>query len=193
MLRSLLAILGCVACCLLAGRPASAADPVVKFYPQTYTPETTRGDTPIPLHQFTRLARAWEALHPGVRIEFLKNPVGEYRTWMRTQLQGHVAPDIMWAHAVWTNEDTKYGWFVDFDPYLAQPNPYVEPGMRGSVRWGTPSSGARPLPAGRRTAISTRCPSTSSKPPSTTTKTCSIASERSRRTPGRSSSTSRDG
>jgi ABC-type sugar transport system permease subunit/ABC-type glycerol-3-phosphate transport system substrate-binding protein len=135
MIGRLLAILCCVACFLLAGRPAGA-ETVIKFYAQAYTPEIVTGDNPIPLHEFTRLAREWEKLHPGVRIEFLKNPVGEYRTWMRTQLQGHVAPDIMWAHAVWTNEDTKYGWFADFDPYLAQPNPYVKAGERGSVRWG---------------------------------------------------------
>src|SRR5690349_21285262 len=100
--------------CLVLGSAALArparAETVIKFYAQAYTPEITTGDNPIPLHEFTKLARAWEQLHPDTRIEFIKNPVGEYRTWMRTQLQGHMAPDIMWAHTDWTNEDAKYGW-----------------------------------------------------------------------------------
>ena len=115
--------------CLLAS-PAGA-ETVLTVYAQQYTPETKTGDNPHRLHEFTRLARAFEALHPGVRVRFLKNPVGEYRTWMRTQLQGGMAPDIIWAHADWTNEDARYGWFKNLDPYLEQPNPYVPPDWRG--------------------------------------------------------------
>ena len=114
----------CVALAVLwlaaAGR--ARAETVLTVYAQQYTPETTTGDNPHRLHEFTRLARGFEARHPGVAVRFLKNPVGEYRTWMRTQLQGGMAPDIIWAHADWTNEDAKYGWFENLDPWLAQPN-----------------------------------------------------------------------
>ncbi len=114
---------------------AARAETVLTVFAQAYTPEISTGDNPKPLHEMTRLAHAFERLHPGVRVRFLKNPVGDYRTWMRTQLQGGMAPDIMWAHSTWCNEDAKYGWFVNLDPYLAQPNPYCAPGQRGAKRW----------------------------------------------------------
>jgi raffinose/stachyose/melibiose transport system permease protein len=119
---------------LLTTAPTSAAT-TLRVYAQAYTPEVSTGDNPKPLHAFTQLARRFEALHPGVRVEFLKNPVGEYRTWMITQLRGGTAPDIMWAHSSWTNEDARYGWFLNLDPYLDQSNPYVAPGQRGAVHW----------------------------------------------------------
>src|SRR5437870_13450940 len=75
-------------------RPARA-ETTLRVYAQAYTPEIATGDNPHPLHEFTRIARRFEALHPGVRVVFLKNPVGEYRTWMITQLRGGTAPDIM--------------------------------------------------------------------------------------------------
>ncbi|MCX6378799.1 MAG: extracellular solute-binding protein [Armatimonadetes bacterium] len=112
------------------------AETVLTVFAQGYTPEVSTGDNPKPLHEMTRLAREFERLHPGVRIRFIKNPVGEYRTWMRTQLQGGLAPDVMWAHSTWCNDDAKYGWFVNLDPYLAKPNPYCAPEARGAKRWG---------------------------------------------------------
>ena len=120
---------------LLGGGAPARADQVLTVYAQAYTPEVTSGDNPSRLHEFTRLAEGFERLHPGVRVQFLKNPVGDYRTWMRTQLKGGMAPDIMWAHADWCNEDARYGWFVALDPYLARPNPYVAAGTRGAKQW----------------------------------------------------------
>ncbi|MBM3458185.1 MAG: extracellular solute-binding protein, partial [Armatimonadetes bacterium] len=111
------------------------ADTTLTVFAQAYTPEITTGDNPRPLHEFTRLAQEFERLHPGVKVKFQKSPVGDFRTWMRTQLQGGMAPDVMWSHSTYTNEDAKYGWFVNLDPYLAQPNPYCGPGVRGHERW----------------------------------------------------------
>lgn len=128
------------------------AETVLTVFAQGYTPEVSTGDNPKPLHEMTRLAHEFERLHPGVRIRFIKNPVGEYRTWMRTQLQGGLAPDIMWAHSTWCNDDAKYGWFVNFDSYLNKPNPYCEPGSRGAKRWGdlfyTDATNAKRAPDG---------------------------------------------
>ena len=136
--------------------PARAAT-VLTVYAQVYTPEVQTGDNPSRLHEFTRLARRFESMHPGVEVRFIKNPVGEYRTWMRTQLKGGLAPDIMWAHADWCNEDAKYGWFVALDEYLQQPNPYVAAGVRGSRRWGDQfypdATNARRAPDGRLYAL----------------------------------------
>ena len=94
-------------------------------YAQAYTPGITTGDNPKPLQEFFRLARAFERLHPSVKVRFINNPYGDYRTWMITQCKGETAPDVIWAHADWCNEDAKYGWFVNLDPFLAKPNPYA--------------------------------------------------------------------
>jgi len=114
---------------VLGGLSAGAEE--LTIFAQAYTPEITTGDNPRPLHQFTLLARRFERLHPGLRVTFIKNPVGDFRTWMITQLKGGTAPDIMWTHSGWANQDAQYGWFVRLDPYLAQPNPYVP----GNKRW----------------------------------------------------------
>ncbi len=119
---------------LLAAVPGRA-ETTLTVFAQAYTPEITTGDNPRPLHEFTRLAEEFERLHPDVKVRFLKSPVGDFRTWMRTQLQGGMAPDVMWAHSTWTNEDARYGWFVNLDPYLEQPNPHCAPGVRGRARW----------------------------------------------------------
>jgi ABC-type sugar transport system permease subunit/ABC-type glycerol-3-phosphate transport system substrate-binding protein len=134
--RGLPALLLVIAVALgFPARTVRAEDTTLTVFAQAYTPEIKTGDNPKPLHEFTRIGEAFEKLHPGVKVKFIKSPVGDFRTWMRTQLQGGMAPDIMWTHSTYANEDAKYGWFENLDPYLAQPNPYVPKGQRGSVRW----------------------------------------------------------
>lgn len=101
------------------------AETVITVFAQAYTPDIVTGDNPRPLVEFSRLAREWEKLNPGVKVRFIRQPVGDYRVWMITQLKGGTAPDIMWAQAQYANEDKKYGWFIELDPYLAKPNKYT--------------------------------------------------------------------
>lgn len=108
-----------------------AKEVVITFFAQNYTPDIVSGDNQKPLHQFARIAKEWEKLHPGVKIKFIRQPVGDYRTWMITQLKGGMAPDIMWAQGDWCNEDAKYGFFAQLDPYLNKPNRYIP----GNKRW----------------------------------------------------------
>jgi len=96
-----------------------------------YTPEMSTGDNPNPLHEFTRIAREWERMHPGVKVQFIKMPTGDYHTWLLTQLKGEMAPDLVWAHSYWSNDDAKYGYFVPFDKYLSAPNKYLP----GNKQW----------------------------------------------------------
>ena len=77
-----------------------------------YTPEITSGDNPQPLHAFTEIAAEWEAFHPGVRIRFVKLPLGDYLPWMITQLKGGMAPDILWVEGSWCIENSENNWFV---------------------------------------------------------------------------------
>ena len=61
----------------------------------------------------------------------MTNPEGDMRPWELAQLKGGIAPEIMHTPAEWANEDAKYGWFVNLNPYLARPNPYHP----GNKRW----------------------------------------------------------
>lgn len=96
-----------------------------------YTPGTQPLGIGEPLRAMRDVADEWEKLHPGVRVQFAVQPTlgttdGE---WIKTQLLGGIAPDIvhMNVEVVW--EDIDKGWWVDLEPYLAEPNPYV-PGNR---------------------------------------------------------------
>jgi len=115
----------CVLAMLLSTSLCMAENIEMTVYAQGYTPEVVNGEGFEPLHQFTYIAHKWEKLHPGVTIKFIKNPTGDYRTWMLAQLKGNLAPDIIWAHASWANDDAKYGWFQCLDKYLAGPNKYI--------------------------------------------------------------------
>jgi len=97
----------------------------------TYTPERKTGDNPKELFELKRIAEEYEAAHPGVDIQFNMRAPGDFETWLTASLKGDVAPDIVWAHAEFCNERAQYGWFVNLDPYLEEPNPYVP----GNERW----------------------------------------------------------
>ena len=113
----------------LAG-PARAGKLQITFFAAGYTPEITSGDNPYPLHEFTRIAHEWEALHPEAEVVFVRQPVGDYLTWLLTQMKGGIGPDILWAEGNWCNDYAKNNWFVKLNPYLEQPNPYVPDNRR---------------------------------------------------------------
>jgi raffinose/stachyose/melibiose transport system substrate-binding protein len=86
------------------------------------------------IKQMRLLADEYEATHPDVTIEFPVQAVvagGSEGEWLRTQLLGGVAPEIVALNteAVWP--DIGKGWWISFEPYLEQPNPYVP----GNDRW----------------------------------------------------------
>lgn len=80
---------------------------------------------------FDPIIEKYQKLHPDVKITLVKQPLGEIRTWLVTQLTGGTAPDICWTQPDYVNEDIGKGWWLNLDPYLAKPNPYV----KGNKRW----------------------------------------------------------
>ena len=84
-----------------------------------------------PLRAMRDVADAYERLHPDVRVRFRSvaytdTVEGE---WIRTQLLGDTAPEIVAINveAVWPDVDK--GWWVSLEPFMIEPNPYV-PGNR---------------------------------------------------------------
>ncbi|MEM7134544.1 MAG: ABC transporter substrate-binding protein [Chloroflexota bacterium] len=105
---------------------------LVQHYAQGLTPrerlETDRWDPPQAMWD---LEAQYEEAHPDVDIEFISDIPTGYDEWLVTQLSGGTAPEIVWYQRGWIARDYEKGWFNNLDPYLAQPNPYVE----GSDTW----------------------------------------------------------
>lgn len=72
---------------------------------------------------FDRVAREYERLHPGVRIEQILVPQRSYISWLRTRLAGGIAPDIVEMNGALRNEDHVL-YFHELTQDLAKPNPY---------------------------------------------------------------------
>ena len=105
----------------------------ITMYAQALTPkeatETSRG-----LSAFRQVADEWEALHPGITIEFLDEVTAgtDYQTWLKTKMAGGQAPDIFWQHASNINGGAiPAGANIDLGEALQRPNKYVE----GNEHW----------------------------------------------------------
>ncbi|MBN1541637.1 carbohydrate ABC transporter substrate-binding protein [candidate division KSB1 bacterium] len=87
-----------------------------------------------PLRAAADLADDYCRLHPGVSIRFvqLANVSGSQEgEWLKTQLVGGMAPDIIAQNAEIAWPDVDKGWYIPLDDYLQQPNPYAA----GNRRW----------------------------------------------------------
>jgi len=66
-------------------------------------------------------ARLYEKLHPDVRVEQIPIPERAYPQWVRTQLIGRTAPDLIESQG-WENLIVRY--FVPITDIIEKPNPY---------------------------------------------------------------------
>jgi raffinose/stachyose/melibiose transport system substrate-binding protein len=105
---------------------------VVKHYAQALTPrekgETDRWDPP---QEMWNQEKAFEEAHPGVDIQFVPEIPTGYEEWLVTQMSGGTSPEIVWYQRGYIARDYQKGWFVNLDPYLAEPNPYYD----GAPSW----------------------------------------------------------
>lgn len=69
------------------------------------------------------LARDYEALHPGVRIEQLAVPSRTYPQWLKTQLIGGTAPDVLQLSRT-LDDEAIARFFLPVTREVEQPNPY---------------------------------------------------------------------
>lgn len=74
---------------------------------------------------FDAVAQAYMAEHPGVRVEQVTVPERVYKSWLRTQLVGETAPDII---EVLPGMDSNLldRFFVPLSQEIEKPNPYNE-------------------------------------------------------------------
>ncbi len=111
---------------------ATAERKVVRMYAQGLTPrarlETDRWDPP---QAMLEMEKAYEEAHPDVDLEFIEDLPQGYDEWLVTQMSGGTAPEIVWYQRGFIARDYEKGWFVNLDPYLDQPNSYIE----GNQKW----------------------------------------------------------
>ncbi|MDB6169327.1 MAG: ABC-type sugar transport system, periplasmic component [Verrucomicrobia bacterium] len=82
------------------------------------------------------VARRYEQLHPEVKVEILVVPETIYRQWMRTQLVGGTAPDLIEYTMYWGRiEELAPRYFAPVTREVAQPNPYNRGTPLAGVPW----------------------------------------------------------
>jgi ABC-type glycerol-3-phosphate transport system substrate-binding protein len=120
-----------------AGRDASGKltyQGTITFYAQAYNPVEPTAANPNPPTKFKDVARAWEALNPGVTIEFITD-LGEgqsYEAWLSTKMAGGQAPDVFWTQSYQLNTgEIPRGSFIPLTDYMQKPNRYIS----GNTRW----------------------------------------------------------
>jgi raffinose/stachyose/melibiose transport system substrate-binding protein len=93
---------------------------------------------PNPHNMILTLVEEYEALHPNVEIELVQPPPSAAvtsREYIVTNMTAGTIPDIVTTGTRDQVEEIAKGWWVNLDPYLDLPNPYVEAGEPGSERW----------------------------------------------------------
>jgi len=72
---------------------------------------------------FDQLAREYEALHPGVKVEQVAIPVRTFPQWTRTQLIGETITELVQIGRG-TDDEVFARFFVPLSDHVEQPNPY---------------------------------------------------------------------
>jgi ABC-type glycerol-3-phosphate transport system substrate-binding protein len=82
------------------------------------------------------VARRYEQLNPRVKVEILVVPETLYRQWMRTQLVGGTAPDLIEYTMYWGRiEELAPRYFQAISREVAEPNPYNRGTPLAGVPW----------------------------------------------------------
>lgn len=81
-----------------------------------------------------RLARDYERLHPGWRVEQMAIPLRAWRAWLQTQLVGGTAPDLIVA-GFGVNDETLARHFRPLSEHVDRPNPYNAGTALAALPW----------------------------------------------------------
>ena len=84
---------------------------------------------------FAAVARAYERTHPDVAVETMDIPSQVYDSWLRVQLVGGQAPDLVELGTGGVNEELLAGYFVPLTSVVESPNPYLAGTSLADQRW----------------------------------------------------------
>lgn len=79
------------------------------------------------------LAREYEQMHPGVRLEQIAVPLRGWRAWLNAQLVGGMAPDLVYLFALQTEMYPRH--FLPLSEAVMQPNRYNEGSPLAGMPW----------------------------------------------------------
>ncbi len=98
-----------------------------------YTPGTIPAGIGKPVEEAAKITQEWEQLHPGKAIRFQQIVAmgGGEGEWLKTQLIGRIAPEILHQNAEIAWQDVDKDWYLPLDEYLERPNPYIP----GNKHW----------------------------------------------------------
>lgn len=89
-----------------------------------------------PREAFDALIKRYEELNPHVRVEQLAVPGAVYNQWLRTQLIGGTASDIIeFGQHMQGMNDVPPRFFAPISDYVEEPNPYNRGTPLEGVRW----------------------------------------------------------
>jgi ABC-type glycerol-3-phosphate transport system substrate-binding protein len=117
--------------------PANAppAKYVIRFHPgPLYLPGVVPENATRPIEGIKKVGEAFSKIYPDTRVDFVGVPSGS-REWLVTQLSSGQAPDVIMVNVEDVWQDIQKNWYVPIDRYLDAPNPFVEKGKPGSVKW----------------------------------------------------------
>ncbi|NIA15666.1 MAG: extracellular solute-binding protein [Nitrospiraceae bacterium] len=106
---------------------------VIRVDLNLYTPGTIPQGIGDPVNVSQELADEWHAKRGGPKIKYqiLVNTGSSEGEWLKTQLVGGIAPEIVSLNAEVVWPDVDKGWFVPLDEFLERPNPYAP----GNEHW----------------------------------------------------------
>jgi len=107
---------------------APAKEVKLTFFAQSYTPTRVLMNPDPNAPQVTAMdtvVNAWMDMHPGVTMELINAPTGDYHDWIVTQLIGGTGPDIFWRWLGTLNDHADKGQVVILNDWLDMKNPYT--------------------------------------------------------------------
>jgi raffinose/stachyose/melibiose transport system substrate-binding protein len=75
------------------------------------------------INAYDEAMRDYERLHPGIKLEQVPVPLRLWSSWLRTQMVGGTAPDLVDMDRG-QEDDFLARYLIPLDSWLAQPNPY---------------------------------------------------------------------
>ncbi len=116
-----------------SGTSAPSAAKLIRADFGQYTPGMIPGGIGEPVREARNVADAWEKLHPGctVKYQLMINTGTTEGEWLKTQLIGKIAPEIVTMNTEVAWQAIDKGWFIPLDEFLQRPNPYIP----GNEHW----------------------------------------------------------
>ena len=114
---------------------------ITAFMGDTLNPNQPRGEGLNELTAYRTIADEWEAMNPGVTIEFQEISIisgDQYLTWIKSNQAAGTTPDLMYTQDNYINRDVEGGgspFWIPLNEIIEQPNLYLADDHPGATKW----------------------------------------------------------